>query len=118
MGMAFLPRNSNLVCLRDGGCREKGRGGGILFYWPQPASICPDSAVFLIMSKPEKKKKKRLICYPNLDPEKLLSGLRIRPAADAKCNPAQEHPHPGCALVFRLQSKHNDLLPCGERFCK
>lgn len=34
---------------------ENIRGDGILFSWPQPASICLDSAVFLIVSKPEKK---------------------------------------------------------------
>ena len=43
---------------------KKGRKDGILFYWPQPAAICPDSAVFIF--KPERKKKAPLLAKPRL----------------------------------------------------
>lgn len=59
MGAAVLPRKQNRACLWDGSDGEKRREMGFYFIGPRPASICPDSAVFLIMAQLEK----RPLCY-------------------------------------------------------
>lgn len=60
---------------------KKGRKDGILFYWPQPAAICPDSAVFIF--KPERKKKAPLLAKPRLRADAFkaekLSRCRCKP---------------------------------------
>lgn len=72
MGMAVLPRKPNLACC--GMAAKERKDGETGFYFTGPNQHrCPDSAVFLIMSKLEK----RLLCYPNPDPERLLRAEKL-----------------------------------------
>lgn len=68
---------------------EERKGGEMGFYFigPQPASICPDSTVFLIMAKPEKKDSSAIQTQTQ---RRHLHLWEFCTMVDAKYNPAQD----------------------------